>query len=268
MAQLGYVRGNLSRSRKRLREGGNPEQLTNRQHVFPTASIKRFADSNGLVSVTHCARKKQFKAKPEDDIFCAFCVWDYRAESGYMLQIEKQFQALAGEILTNKIVSLSADQSEIVTRFWALWSLRAELRDAQEPDRPVHGVAGELLTNPQRDSVESLGGSFILRSGGNDKLPGRFSAGMRIQMGIDMRSHPLRGRHWGIVRAHVGEFLVPDSPANVPVVPLTPEIGLHFERDNCLIPESEVAKANRCTRELAKRYYFARNFSACPGTNN
>ena len=262
------MRGNLNKSRKRLREGGNPEQLTNRQHVFPAASIKRFADSSGLVSLAHCATKKQFKAKPEDDVFCAFCVWDYRAESGYMLHIENQFQALAGEILTNKIVSLNADQSEIVTRFWALWSLRTELRDAPEPDRPVHRVAGELLTNRQRDGVESLGSSFVLRSGGSDKLPGRFSAGMLIQMGIDMRSHPLQGRRWGIVRARVGEFLVPDSPASVLAVPLTPEISLHFESENCLIPESEVAKANRCTRELAKHYYFARNFSACPETSN
>lgn len=253
----------MKKSRKRLRVEGNPEQLTNRQHVFPAASIKRFADSTGLVAVAHCATKKQFKAPPEADIFCAFCVWDYRAESGYMLDIENQFQALASEILTNKVVSLNAGQSQTVTRFWALWSLRAELRDSPEPDRPVQGIAGELLTNEQRDRLESLGLTFILSAG--NALPGRFLAGIRIQKGIDERSHRLQGRRWGIVRAHVGEFLVPDVPANMVAVPLTPEIGLYFEHDDCLIPESEVARANLCVRGLATRYYFARDFSACPG---
>jgi hypothetical protein len=262
-AQLGRMRGNLSKSGKRLRVAGNPEQLTNRQHVFPTASIRRFADSSGLVSMAHCATKKQFKVKPEDDIFCAFCVWDYRAESGYMVHIENQFQALADEILKNRIVSLNADQAQVVTRFWALWSLRAELRDAPEPDRSSRGIAGELLTNEQRDRIESLGVTFILSSG--DKMPGRFIAGLRIQKGIDERSYQLQGRRWGIVRAQVGEFLVPDSPANMIAVPLTPEIGLYFEHDNCLIPESEVAKANLLARKLARHYYFARDLSACPG---
>jgi hypothetical protein len=245
---------------------GNPEQLTNRQHVFPAASIKRFADANGLVSVAHCAATKQFKVKPEDDIFCATCVWDYRAESGYMLHIENQFQALAGEILANSIMSLSAEQSQTVTRFWALWCLRAELRNAPELDRPVPGVAGEFLTSEQRDRVESLGSAFVLSSG--NKLPGRFAAGIRIQIGVDEHSHALRGGRWGIVRAHVGEFLVPDSPANMTAVPLTPGIGLYFGSDDCVISESEVAKANVCARKLAKRYYFARNFSACPGNSD
>jgi hypothetical protein len=88
-------------------------------------------------------------------------------------------------------------------------------------------------------------------------------------MGIDMRSRQLQGRRWGIVRAHVGEFLVPDSPANMNMiaVPLTPEIGLHFGQDNCLIPESEVARANARARAFAECYYFARDFSACSGIN-
>ncbi len=254
----------MSGPRKRLRVAGNPEQLTNRQHVFPAASIKRFADLKGLVSVRHLATNKLFKADPdEDDVFCASCVWDYRAESGYMLDIENQFQALAGEILAGRVVALNAEQSETVTKLWALWYWRAELRHAPELDRTVHGVRGEPVTNEQRDKIESLGAAFILSSG--NKLPGRFLAGFHILKGIDECSHQLRGRRWGIVRAHAGEFLVPDSPGRLLAVPLTPEVGLHFESHDCIIPEPEVARANVCARGSAKCYYFARDFSVCPG---
>ena len=245
---------------------GNPEQLTNRQHVFPVASINRFGDSNGLVSVVHCATKKQFKVEPEDDIFCAVCVWDYRAESGYMLDIENQFQAVAGDIIANRVASLDNVQSERISRFWALWSLRADIRDAPEPDRRVRGIAGEPWTNEQRDRLESLGGAFVISSG--DKLPSRFTASILIQKGIDERSHQFKGRRWGIVRAETGEFLVPDSPGNMLTLPLTPELALYFEHDNCVIPEAEVTRANLCVRALTKRYYFARDLSACPGISD
>lgn len=138
------TRGNLSRPGKRLRVTGNPEQLTNRQHGLQAASVERFADLNGLVSVRHLAANKQFKVKPDDYIFCASCVWDYRAESGYMRDIERQFQALAGEVLANRVVSLNGAQSETVTRFWALWRWRAELRNAPEPDKTIHGAGSSL----------------------------------------------------------------------------------------------------------------------------
>ncbi|HEY7392165.1 MAG TPA: hypothetical protein VH640_26845 [Bryobacteraceae bacterium] len=253
----------MSRPRKRLRVAGNPEQLTNCQHAFPRASVKRFADFKGLVSVRHLATNKQFKAAADEDVFCASCVWDYRAESGYMLDIENQFQALAGEILAGRVVALNAEQSETVTKFWALWYWRAKLRNAPELDRTVHGVRGEPLTNEQRDKIESVGATFILSSG--NKLPGRFLAGFQILRGIDECSHQLWGRRWGIVRAHVGEFLVPDSPGRLLAVPLTPEVGLHFESHDCIIPESQVARANACARRSAKCYYFARDFSVCPG---
>jgi hypothetical protein len=180
-----------------------------------------------------------------------------------MRDIENQFQALASEILTSKIVSLTAENSEVVTKFWALWCMRAQVRHAPEPDRPLQGIIGESLTNEQRDKIEALGAGFILSSG--NILPGRFLAGIRIQKGIDESLYRLQGGHWGIVRAHVGEFVAPDSPENMLAVPLSPNVGLYWGHQDCVIPELEVARANQCVQKLAKNYYFARDFSACPG---
>ena len=111
-----------------LRVNGNPNQLTNRQHVFPAASIQRFANLSGRVAVRHLGSNEPFGVLPTDDIFCAICVWDYRAESGYLLGIENRFQTIANEIVRNPKVALTSDQNHSVTEFWALWAMRTQFR--------------------------------------------------------------------------------------------------------------------------------------------
>src|SRR5207302_8582442 len=73
---------------------GNPHRLTIRQHTFPRASIARFANSDGRVSVRHI-KSERFRVKPDHDLFCAMRVWDQRAEAGFHEKIEKPFQSLA-----------------------------------------------------------------------------------------------------------------------------------------------------------------------------
>ena len=67
---------------------GNPYQLTVCQHTFPAASIARFADTTGCVEVYLIKQNKVVRLKPDDKLFCAKRVWDQRAESGFMKEIE------------------------------------------------------------------------------------------------------------------------------------------------------------------------------------
>jgi hypothetical protein len=253
----------MAKRRSRLREHGNPLQLTNRQHVFPVASIKRFTNSDGVVSVRHFTSGKTFPAIPTDDVFCAMCAWDYRAESGFMLAIENRFQTVAAQIEVNPSIVLTPDQHQAITEFWALWVLRAQFRSQPEGDRVFNGIAGENLNNQQRDVVESQSGTFVLGSTG--AMPGRFVAGALIQKGIDEHTYNLRGQVWGVIRADEGEFIVPDEPKQFTAVPLAPMLLLCLNHDSCVISKSEVAKANTTFRQVSKRYYFARDISACPG---
>jgi hypothetical protein len=50
---------------------GNKYKLTYSQHVFPKASIARFANDKGLVSVCDMVRGRTRLASPKDPIFCA-----------------------------------------------------------------------------------------------------------------------------------------------------------------------------------------------------
>jgi hypothetical protein len=74
---------------------GNPRHLTVKQHVWPFESIRRFANSKGVVCLYYKPRDKTRWAKPNDPLFCARRVWDQRAETGYMKRIEDAFQAVA-----------------------------------------------------------------------------------------------------------------------------------------------------------------------------
>ncbi|HQT90335.1 MAG TPA: hypothetical protein PK677_17680 [Acidiphilium sp.] len=77
---------------------GNPNRLTLRQHVFPTKSISRFGNQNGLISVHDLIRKQVFNAKPTNVIFCADRAWDQRTERE-MKTIEDRFQSLIAPVV-------------------------------------------------------------------------------------------------------------------------------------------------------------------------
>lgn len=77
----------------------NRHLLTVSQHVLPLASIARFADAEGRVSLHDLARRKVRLAKPNDNIFCAMRAWDQQAERGYMKRIEDEFQHLASKVI-------------------------------------------------------------------------------------------------------------------------------------------------------------------------
>ena len=79
--------------------------LTVKQHTFPKTSTARFAGQKGNVELFLNSLDKVIQAKPSNEIFCAEKSWDQKAESGFMKKIEDDFQALAGRILDDGLVS-------------------------------------------------------------------------------------------------------------------------------------------------------------------
>lgn len=71
---------------------GNPHQLTLLQHIFPSKSIDRFCNGNGVVDMYMFNHGKRRTAKPSDKFFCARRKWDERAEKGYGKDVEDEFQ--------------------------------------------------------------------------------------------------------------------------------------------------------------------------------
>jgi hypothetical protein len=164
-----------------LVQGTNPHALSIWQHVFPAASIARFADPDGRVALVDLVRGGVRRTRPGDRAFCARRVWDQRAEAGYMRGIEDRFQRLAGKLISASGGSLSAGDEEIARRFFTLWLCRALYRYAPEGDVPLNGVEGDPRTKDQEEWLESRWAGFIRASG----VPARQLYGLRIQRAID-----------------------------------------------------------------------------------
>jgi hypothetical protein len=235
---------------------GNPNRLTIDQHVFPSASIARFADANGGISVYDMLRKKTRITHCNDVIFCARRAWDHRAEAGYMKQIEDEFQPLATKIIDGDITEIGAAERGIVNRFYGLWYYRARHRKLASQEL----VTGDSLTKEQEENFEAHGAIFT-RAGG--KIPARMMNGIQLQMKINrIVLSSIHDAQWGIIRADAGEFIVPDRPYHT-VVPLTPTLCLMAPGPNGTITKDNVTRINRDVRATCQTYYFARDFALC-----
>jgi hypothetical protein len=239
---------------------GNPHRLTINQHVYPARSIEGFAGTTGKVEVWLRRNDKTFRASPDNPLFCARRNWDQRAESGYMKAIEDEFQILADRI-ANGGATLTAEESLAASKFFILWQLRAQQKHNPVGDAPVTGVAPDPLTKDQREQLEKLGLTFM---NPDQTLSGRSVSGFHILREIDRRLTQLANARWGVVTAHEGEFLLPESFGYCCQIPIAPSRCLVYGHADTIIPECEVAKANRVAVALDTDYLVARNLAKCP----
>jgi hypothetical protein len=240
----------------------NRHLLTVRQHVFPSASIARFAGTEGRVSLHNVARSQVRLAKPDDDIFCAMRAWDQRAERGYMKRIEDEFQILASKVIEGVLSEIGEAEKGVVDHFYALWHMRARHRTLPSQEIKLDGVTGGGgLTRDQEENLEINGYSFMRPDG---KFVARQVNGIQLQMLSGRYADELqRETRWGIIRAQSGEFVVPDVPAHL-IIPLTPHVCLISCGTTGIILQSNVAEINRVIRAASKEYFFARDFASCP----
>jgi hypothetical protein len=68
---------------------------------------------------------------------------------------------------------------------------------------------------------------------------------------------------WGIVRASGGEFVVPDWPMHA-FIPINPTLALANPAINQALDRDAVGVVNKQLRLASRRYFFARDFAACP----
>lgn len=260
---------NSPRSKAGKKQKKNPHRLTILQHVFPVRSIERFCNSQGAVTVKVLRSDRTISVSPDYELFCAKRVWDQRAEAGYMKRIEDQFQALANRIVSEELSSLGREHFSIITRFFGLWSSRVEEKHTLTVDRVVNGVGGESLTKDEEELLESRRFLYFRRDkmSGQTLMDSRFIVGMRIQMRVDQIADDADGSPWGIIRAHEGEFIAPDTFGPQPIVPLTPTICLRCGVGNGVVSKFGVTMMNRYAVQSARDYYMARDFAACPGVS-
>jgi hypothetical protein len=156
---------------------------------------------------------------------------------------------------------LMAEESLAASKFFILWQLRAQQKHNPVGDAPVTGVAPDPLTKDQREQLEKPGLMFM---NPDQTLSGRSVSGFHIFREIDRRLRQLTNARWGVVTAQEGEFLLPESFGYCCQIPIAPNRCLVYGHADTIIPECEVAKANRIAVALDPDYLVARNLAKCP----
>jgi len=247
-------------------QNGNPHGLAIKQHILPVKSILRFVDTSGKVCVYLKPQKKQFCADPENEIFCAKRVWNQRAETGWMKDIEDQFQELADAILTGRILDIDVKEAEKISSFFVLWYLRATYRVNPPADAKLNCIKGDpSLTKDQQEFLEKNHVGYIRVDA---TMPGRDIADGQMQVRYFAMMKQIKTVQWGILKVLEGELIVPDvflkDSKTVYIIPLTPTCCLISPKNNAEIKLEAVRNINKLAVEYSQEYYFARDLSKCP----
>ena len=240
---------------------GNPHRLAIHQHTFPSKSIAKFVNSDGRVQIHMQPAGLIRRAKPTDKIFCARRAWDYGAEVGFIKSLEDRFQQLAKLIIDGRVSAFDAEQTHVISSFYVLWAVRAEIRDRPGKDAVVHGVLpGRERSKDEEEGLEKVGVAFQR----GITIPARLVNGMRVRVLVDRYLHEVNfSASWGIVRASGGEFVVPDWPVHA-FIPINPTLAVANPAINQMLDRDTVELVNKQQRLASRRYFFARDFSACP----
>jgi hypothetical protein len=241
---------------------GNPHRLVIGQHTFPSTSIARFADADGRVHVHLKPAGAIWRAKPIDIIFCARRAWDHGTDVGFMKTIEDRFQQLADLIIDGRVLNFDAEQRHVISSFYALWMVRAEIRDPPGKDAILHGVlpARGAWSKDEEEGLEKAGLAFVRRT----TIPAHVVNGARARVLVGRYLRQVNpSASWGVIRASGGEFVVPDWPVQA-FIPINPTLALANPAINQTLDRDAIGAVNKQLRMASRRYFFARDLAACP----
>jgi len=239
---------------------GNPHRFTINQHVFPKASIQRFAGVDGCVEVFSIPHQKVMRLKPNNPIFCAQRVWDQRTEVGIGKQIEDRFQALADAIECGRVNTIGIWEKRVVEEFFSLWRTRQRFRNEGLEDVTLNGVTSETLTKAQQEVLESK--HTLYASDG--VMKGRLLASVQVIGYQDCFIYANQAMQWGIVRSPIHDFLVPDCFEDMMIVPVSPRVAIVADMPDCFLTDDQVAVINQTAIARSTNFYFARHLATAP----
>ena len=238
---------------------GNPHQLTLRQHCFPKRSIDRFTNEYGKVYVHLIKPAKTVILNSDNRIFCAHRIWDERAESGFMKEIEDAYQDLADRVADDRLIRrFSAKERQIVTNMYLLWNIGWFWKNQPLVDQKLKGVT-DVTPKYSIDQQEILEKAHTAIIRPDTSIAGRHIAGGKIQMNLINVRKSMKYVHWGILKSRDGHFVVPDNSANRFILPVTPEICLTNGEGYRIATKYGLSEMNEQSKQESKEYYFARN---------
>ncbi len=249
----------MKKRRYEKTQGGNPYQLTVKQHIIPNKSISRFVNQDGFVEVWMLGADSTIKLRPSNALFCAMRSWDHRTEHGLIKGHEDRFQKVADEIVIGGRNSLSGEECHAITGLFLLWRLKHRFWLEPLDDAKLNGVLGVNTTKDEQEILEKNGYAFAKPDG---SFPGRIMAGPLIAINLDRDLVRYGALRWGVFRSRGREFIMPDIFGSQAVMPLSPRVCLVADSPDGLASDAVVAQINRMAISCAQTYYFAKNFRA------
>lgn len=240
----------IHRERGEQPQKGNPHRLTRDQHVIPVATLRRFADSDGLLEV-HLRDGRVLRIPTDNQLFSVDRLWDQRAEAGYMKSIEDDFQALVDPLEAGRPGPLSPNEHRTITRFWSLWRWRNHFIDSPTQPQPLNGITPDKFSKDQQEILES---KWILFVAEDSTLPARMATGMRIQMLVDRDEVQLGEKHWGVLRGCEPNLILPDRPGALMAIRASPRLLLAADNPDGELNAQEITRANAFALQLSRNY--------------
>lgn len=245
---------------------GNPHKLTVNQHIIPKASIKRFSREDGSVDIYITKDKNKIRFKPENSFFCAMRVWNQNAESGYMKDIEDQYQKLIVNLVKRPSRDITTNENRVISEMFALWNCRWNIDRQPLPQIKYKNVKA-LAFNPnkeERERLEKVGISPIYEENNEFTIAKRDILAPIIRLNIIRVVEELEGSNWKLVESAHGQFIFPDNAKNIDYMPVTPKFCLiHCAAYNQIYYKDLTALNNNSISNSVK-YFFANDLKNCP----
>lgn len=247
------------------------------QHIIPEASIKRFRNQKGFVTVTMVTSGRKFPSrKRKESIFCVQRLWSNSAESKWGYDIEKSFQEFVdNKCLENPSYSLEDSESKIVSKMYLLISAR--LRSALNPQTeeiynkpkvnylylgqvfessaPIYMIdeAPFCSTKYGRDRAER---EHLAVKDEKGNFPRRFIYSSYISRHIKTNMNKgFSQLKWHLISSTGEDFILSDHYGDVAILPLTPKLCFigGFTGDKMDISSETV---NSLGKENARVFYI------------
>lgn len=239
----------------------NPNRFTIEQHVLPRSCIARFCNSTSKVQTNIFLRSQVQDLSPTSGWFCAKRVWDQQTETQAARTTEANYGCLANQLVNGDVKTLTPEMNVIVTRLYALWNTRFEVRMSPPPHTELVGMLpGVPLSKDVQENLEMNGYFYAVGS----RMPSRMMAGLKVSHHAMLVARAWKGTRWGILKSCDAEFLVPDNVAHVSFVPVSPSICLSMGDVDRFVNPLQVGQVNRLLVEFADKFYFARDLEKCP----
>lgn len=240
---------------------GNPHQLPVYLHTFPTKSIQRYANSNGLVQVYQKTLDSKILLKPNNRRFTVKRIWDAKAEYHFK-QIEDRYQDMIDRVDVTSDPKYTLLDNDTITEMYVSWHIRSTTE--QFEDLKLEGIEEPSPLVEDTTDHELIESNHMISVRNGNIIAGHQAAWPIMLRRMNELQNYLSKQRWGLLKSNVGDFICPDTFRRYPILPVSPTLIFYNNAGHQEIGMQTLKQHNDSARKHSKEYYFSRNINKCP----